>query len=130
MTMVYQTREQAVPVFAGLFQILIDDPDIVARMRAASLTVRMIQTKPDFQLHVSPDGVRVDDDVSPAAITIKMSCDTADQLWGGRLLMPLALATGRVRVRGSLARVLEFVPLLQPAFDRYPALAAAAEAAG
>ena len=55
-----------------------------------------------------------------------MSCDTAHSLWSGKLLLPLALATGKLRVRGSMAKVLEFAPMLQPAFDRYPDLAAAA----
>jgi hypothetical protein len=40
--------------------------------------------------------------------------------------MPIAVATGKIRIKGSVAKVIEFVPLLRPAFDRYPALAAAA----
>jgi hypothetical protein len=44
----------------------------------------------------------------------------------GKLLMPAALATGRVRVKGNVARVLEFVPLLHPAFDVYPTIASEA----
>jgi hypothetical protein len=54
-----------------------------------------------------------------------MSSDTAHRLWMGTLTMPLALATGKVRVKGSVAKVVEFVPMLQPAFDRYPAIAEA-----
>ena len=38
--------------------------------------------------------------------------------------MPLAVATGRVRIKGSVSKVLEFVPRLQPAFDRYSEVAA------
>ena len=125
---VFESRQQAVSVFAELFQILVDDPAVASRMRNAGLTLRLIQTDPDFQLHVQPDGVQVGDETSPATLTIKMSCDAAHQLWSGRLLMPVALATGRVRVRGSIAKMLEFVPLLQPAFDRYPAIAADAGA--
>jgi hypothetical protein len=70
--------------------------------------------------------VRVDEQPYDPAIRIRMSCDTADSLWRGKLLMPIALATGKVRLRGSVAKVLEFVPLLHPAFDQYPELAASA----
>jgi hypothetical protein len=53
-----------------------------------------------------------------------MSCTTADALWAGRLLMPIALATRKIKISGSVAKVIEFVPMLQPAFDRYPQIAA------
>ena len=62
----------------------------------------------------------------PPSITIQMSCTSADALWSGRLLMPIALATRKIKISGSVAKVIEFVPMLQPAFDRYPQIAAAA----
>ncbi|QRX96324.1 MULTISPECIES: hypothetical protein [Streptomyces] len=126
-TMAYfRTKEQAAGVFAHLFTILLSDEQFTARMREAGLTLRLVQSKPDVELYVDPDGVTVDAGVDKAVINIKMSCDTAHALWSGRLLMPVALATGKVRIRGSVAKVLEFVPLLQPAFDRYPEIAARA----
>jgi putative sterol carrier protein len=90
------------------------------------MSVRFVHTKPDFELHVDADGVRVDGPSAPTTLMIRMSCDTADALWAGRLLMPIAVATGKIRIKGGVARVIEFVPLLRPAFDRYPSLAAAA----
>jgi putative sterol carrier protein len=91
----------------------------------------LLQKKPDCTIFLSPDGVVVGDQAPEnAAITIKMSCDTAHALWMGTLMMPTAVATGRVRIRGKVAKVLEFVPILQPAFDRYPEIAAASGIAG
>ncbi|GGW58110.1 hypothetical protein GCM10010503_38920 [Streptomyces lucensis JCM 4490] len=119
----FTSKEQAVDVFKRLFTILLEDEEFTSRMRAADLTLRLIQTKPDLELYIDPEGIKVDADTGSAIINIKMSCDTAHALWSGKLLMPVALATGRVRVRGSVAKVLEFVPLLQPAFDRYPKIA-------
>jgi hypothetical protein len=121
---VFQTRDQAVAVFGTLFRILLQDETFVARMRAAQISLHLVQTKPDLELYVDPDRVLVDQVPAPAAIRIKMSCDTAHGLWLGKLLMPVALGTGKVRIRGSVAKVLEFVPLLQPAFDQYPGIAA------
>ncbi|MQA26457.1 MAG: hypothetical protein GEU94_13535 [Micromonosporaceae bacterium] len=119
----YHSKEQALSVFTELFEILLADELFVARMRAGGLSLRLVQTDPALQLHVGPSGVRECDESASAAISIKMSCDTAHQLWSGSLLMPLALATGKIRIRGSVSKVLEFVPLLRPAFDRYPTLA-------
>lgn len=123
---VYDTTDQAEQVFGSLFRILAEDEAFTARLRQSGLTVRLLQNKPDCAIFLSPDGVVVGDQAPPdAAITIKMSCDTAHALWMGTLMMPTALATGRVRIRGKVAKVLEFVPILQPAFDRYPEIAAA-----
>jgi putative sterol carrier protein len=123
---VYSTREQAVAVFSELFEILLQDDDFAAVVRSRGLSVRFAHTKPDFELHIDPEGVRVDGPPVPTSLVIKMSCDTAHALWTGRLLMPIAVATGKIRIKGSVATVIEFVPMLRPAFDRYPALAAAA----
>jgi putative sterol carrier protein len=122
----YTSKDQAAAVFSQLFEILLEDPGFGAIVRDRALSVRFVHTKPDFALHVDAAGVRVDGPPAPASMTIKMSCDTADALWTGRLLMPIAVATGRIRIKGNVATVIEFVPLLRPAFDRYPALAAAA----
>ena len=122
----YTSREQAVSVFSQLFEIMLEDDAFRAIVRDEALSVRFVHTKPDFELYVDAHGVRVDGPPAPATLAIRMSCDTADALWSGRLLMPIAVATGRIRIKGSVARVIEFVPLLRPAFDRYPALSAAA----
>jgi putative sterol carrier protein len=122
----FTSREHAVPVFSQLFEILLEDDAFRAIVRDEGLSVRFVHTKPDFELYVDADGVRVDGPPASTTLAIRMSCDTADALWSGRLLMPIAVATGKIRIRGSVARVIEFVPLLRPAFDRYPELAAAA----
>jgi hypothetical protein len=119
----FDSAAEAERLFTGLFEILLKDETFPHRMREAGLSLHLIQTKPDIELYVTPDAVRSGPPAAPAAIRLKMSCDTAHSLWLGKLLMPVALATGRVRIKGNVAKVLEFVPLLQPAFDRYPDLA-------
>jgi len=127
----YETTDQAERVFGQLFQILIEDETFTSRLRESGLTVRLLQNKPECTIFVSPDGVVIGEDAPQnAAITIKMSCDTAHALWMGKLMMPTAVATGKVRIRGKVAKVLEFVPILQPAFDYYPEIAAASGIAG
>ncbi|NBM16031.1 hypothetical protein [Streptomyces sp. GC420] len=116
----------AAEVFGRLFTVLLEDEEFVARARQEGLTVRLVHTKPDCRIFVSPQGVVIGDEApETAAITLRMSCDTAHALWMGRLMVPVAIATGRLRIRGKVARVLELVPMLQPAFDRYPDIAAA-----
>jgi putative sterol carrier protein len=123
---IYNDSEIAYAVFGKLFQILTEDKTFTSRLRESNLSVRLIHTSPEAVVHVSPDGVLLGESApESAAVSIKMSCDTAHKLWNGTLLMPAALAMGKVRIKGKVANVLELVPILQPAFDRYPEIAAA-----
>jgi putative sterol carrier protein len=123
--MIYETTEQAEHVFGGLFKILIQDETFRSRLAETGLTAKLVHKKPDCTIYISPDEVLLGGEApESASITIKMSCDTAHSLWMGTLMMPTAVATGKVRIRGKVAKVIEFVPILQPAFDRYPEIAA------
>jgi putative sterol carrier protein len=122
----YETTAQAEHVFGTLFRILMEDETFTTRLRQSGLSARLIHTKPDCKIFLGPDQLLIGDEVpADSSITVSMSCDTAHALWMGKLMMPAAVATGRVRIRGKIAKVLEFVPILRPAFDRYPEIAAA-----
>ncbi|WP_405897208.1 hypothetical protein OG242_06340 [Streptomyces sp. NBC_00727] len=122
---VFPSGEKADAVFGRLFTVLLEDEQFVEKARKESLSVQLVHSRPDCRIFVSPDGVVVGDEAPfKPAITLKMSCDTAHALWLGRLPVPAAIATGKLRIRGRIAKVLELVPLLQPAFDRYPDIAA------
>ncbi|MER7727200.1 hypothetical protein [Streptomyces sp. NPDC096323] len=122
---VFPSEEKAYDVFGQLFTRLLEDEQFMEKARRESLSVHLVHRKPDCRIFVSPQGVVLGGEAPfKAAITLKMSCDTAHALWLGRLLVPAAIATGKVRIRGRIAKVLELVPLLQPAFDSYPAIAA------
>ncbi|MEA2299964.1 MAG: hypothetical protein QOE44_499 [Solirubrobacteraceae bacterium] len=123
---VYDSTEKATAVFSQLFEILIEDDNFTSSLRENDLSVRLVHTNPEVKVFVSPDQVLLGDAVPEgAAVTIKMSCDTAHALWLGKLMVPTAVATGKVRIRGKVAKVIQLVPILQPAFDRYPGIAAA-----
>lgn len=121
---VFTSKDQAASVFISLFEILLADERFSSTVRAESLSVLFKHSDPELTLFLAPDGVTLDEVPYAPSITIQMSCTTADALWAGRLLMPIALATRKIRISGSVAKVIEFVPLLQPAFDRYPQIAA------
>ena len=123
-TPAFSSKDQAASVFSTLFGILFEDDRFVSTVRTENLTVLFKHSDPELTLYLDADGVYVDEVPNAPAITIQMSCTTADALWAGRLLMPIALATRKIRISGSVAKVIGFVPMLQPAFDRYPQIAA------
>jgi hypothetical protein len=122
---VFATQEQAEKVFEHLFSILAGEESFTGKLKASNITIRMVHKQPEVELYICADGVVVGPPpagVKPS-ITISFSCDTAHRMWLGQLLVPVAMATGKMRIRGGVAKVLEIVPLLQPAFDQYPAIA-------
>lgn len=122
---VFATQEQAEKVFERLFSILAGEESFTAKLRDSNLTIRLAHKQPEVELFISADGVVIGPPppgVKPS-IAISFSCDTAHRMWLGQLLVPVALATGKMRVRGGVSKILEIVPLLQPAFDQYPAIA-------
>ncbi|NKE10802.1 MULTISPECIES: hypothetical protein [Kocuria] len=121
----YKNSQQAADVFGGLFTILSEDPQAMAVMKSSGLKVAIKHKDPEYLIGFDADGLHTDLTGFTPNVRIAMSCDTAHKLWLGELLMPVALATGRVRVRGSVPKILEFIPVMRPAFDRYPSLAAA-----
>jgi len=122
----FASKDQAASVFTTLFEILLEDDRFATRVRNENLSVLFKHSDPELTVFLDADGVYVDDVPHAPAITIQMSCPTADALWTGHLLMPIALATRKIKISGSVAKVIEFVPMLQPAVDRYPQIAAEA----
>jgi hypothetical protein len=121
---VFASSEQARSVYEELFAILLDDETVQIKAKEVDRTLHLILTAPDLEFYVTHEGVIPGPD-GRKEIKVKMSCDTAHTLWLGELLVPLALATGKMRIKGNVAKVLEFVPVLRPAFDMYPTIAAA-----
>lgn len=119
----YHSKEQAEKVFGELFTILSKDTHAMEMMKKSELKVVVKHKNPEYIIGFDVDGLHTDISEFTPNVRIAMSCDTAHKLWLGELLMPVALATGKVRVRGSVPKILEFIPVMRPAFDRYPDLA-------
>jgi putative sterol carrier protein len=57
-------------------------------------------------------------------ITLVMSADDGHRFWLGELNMAIALAKGRVKVRGPVSKVMKLLPAMRPAFPKYRAFLA------
>lgn len=49
-----------------------------------------------------------------------LSCDSAHKFWLKQLSVPVALATRKIKTKGSVTKVLGMIPLVQPIFELYP----------
>jgi putative sterol carrier protein len=127
-TVAYFKDADEVYEFIGkLFQELNEDEELSAKLKKANTTVQYRYSDPDSQITVKmvdgEDG-QVDlgeTDLEPEVV-MTMSADTAHEFWLGNVNVTVALARGRIRAKGPVAKILKLVPVIKPVFPRYRAM--------
>jgi putative sterol carrier protein len=118
--------EQEVYRYLGqIFRISIDDPDLASKVRGTGLIVRIDYTDPASTIGVDFDAgalyfgeTQLPANFAPN-MALKMSADDGHVFWLGKLNMTAAMARGKVRVKGSVPKMLKLMPLTKPLRSRY-----------
>jgi hypothetical protein len=53
------------------------------------------------------------------AVEMKMKSDVANKYFQGKENVALAIATGRIRSKGSIAKALKMIPITKPVYEKY-----------
>ena len=111
----------------GLFlDQITKDPELQPKFVAADTSFLVRYTDPASTIlvdcHARPAGGH-DQPRSQTAteITLDMSADDGHAFWMGNLNMAIALAKGRVKVSGPIAKIMKLLPAMRPAFPKYKA---------
>ena len=51
---------------------------------------------------------------------MELSGDTVHKYWLKQISLPVALATQKIKSKGSIPKVLKLLPYLKPVFEAYP----------
>ncbi|ULR54846.1 hypothetical protein [Streptomyces deccanensis] len=113
----------------GVFREADSHPDVGPRLRSSHLTFRIDYFRPTAILTVRmlPEGIDVIEgatDVRPD-VRLTMSADNGDRFWRGEYNAAVGLATGEVRARGPVSKLLGLLPLAKPVFPLYREMVAA-----
>ena len=109
----------------GLFlDQLTKDPEIGPKFVAADTSFLINYTDPECSMlmdaTVNPPVMTMNPDPATATeITLGMAADDGHAFWMGELNMALALAKGKVKVSGPIAKIMKLLPAMRPAFPRY-----------
>ena len=57
--------------------------------------------------------------------TFELMADVGHQFWKGKLNVPIALARGQIKAKGSITKAMKLLPLLPPLYSAYHAVLAA-----
>jgi hypothetical protein len=111
----------------GLFlDQITKDPELGPKFVAADTSFLVRYTDPECAMFVDattdPPVVTMNPDpATPTEITLDMAADDGHAFWMGNLNMALALAKGRVKVSGPIAKIMKLLPAMRPAFPKYRA---------
>jgi hypothetical protein len=119
-------------VFEQIFQLMNDHPKIGRTLRDAKAPHRFEITDLNLVFTVTyapPEeeaagrflrwGWESDGFTAEPLITMRMASEVANRFFQGKENITLAIATGRVKLRGPISKILELAPVTRPLYPVY-----------
>lgn len=119
----FSDEDELYRYIGGIFETALADPELEPKLRATGLVLRQQCTEPDSALIIDLGGGRVwkgsDPDAPDATATMTMSTETANAYWQGKVNLTFAMAKGKVKVDGTVTKLLQLAPLSKRLFPAY-----------
>lgn len=119
----FTSEDELYRYIGGIFETALEDPDLASKLEATGLVLRMQCTEPDSGLVIDLPGHKVHKVADGAApdsqATMTMSTETANAYWQGKVNLTFAMAKGKVKVDGTVTKLLQLAPLSKKLFPVY-----------
>jgi putative sterol carrier protein len=120
----FKDAEDVYAHLGRLFEDIIADEELGARLKQTDTVVQIRMRRPDSQLTVkalAEEELQVDFGVTELRpeVVLAMDADTAHRFWLGKVNVTAALAQGKINARGPVAKILALVPLVVAVRERY-----------
>jgi hypothetical protein len=105
----------------GIFRVAFEDPELEPKMKATNMVFAMHCVEPESALTIDMANGQVykgHDGPTPDAI-MNTTTETANGYWQGKVNLPIAMARGKVKVEGSMTKLMALAPLGKKLFPRY-----------
>lgn len=122
---VFNSAEDMYRHFDPYLHALMTDPELGPKFSAAKTSFRVNYSDPDAAMVL--DATRAPAVLITGAdalsfspeVELFMSADDGHKFWLGDLNIPMALARKKIKIQGSLPKLLGMLPAITPAFARY-----------
>ena len=121
----YVNAEQLNNIVGELFERIFNDEIVGPKLKKSRLVIKYDVKDPDTAIWVDTAQSRVafGDYELPASIQLIMTGDTFHAFMCKEATVPDLVAKKKVKVIGSLAKVMKLLPLVKKAYDLYPQIA-------
>ncbi|MDT7741848.1 MAG: hypothetical protein QOE59_926 [Actinomycetota bacterium] len=105
----------------GIFEAAMEDEETGPKLAQTGLVLRMRCTNPESVLTIDlPNGEIHQGAAGPApSATMVMATETANAYWQGKVNLPFAMARGKIKVEGTMTKLLALAPLAKKLFPIY-----------
>lgn len=119
----FTTEQEVYDVIGEFLTEVTKDPELRPKFVNADTTFHVIYDDPSAEMFVDctvdPPQVITGPPDRDAEIELRMAADDGHLFWLGKLNMTVALAKGRVKVKGPISKILKLLPAMRPAFPKY-----------
>lgn len=118
---VFKNTEEMYKVLGDLWNYIIFEVKLGEKLKDFDITVKFIIKEPQGYIWIAWNQVILGEEANKdATITMELSGDTVHQYWLKQISLPVALATQKIKSKGSIPKVLKLLPYLKPVFEAYP----------
>ena len=122
---VFESTDKMYEVLGKLFNTLLAHQEVAEKFKAADITILFNIHDPSGQIWLDGEqGVTCGAADLKPTITMGLSGDACHQFWLKQLTLPVALAKRQIKAKGPVPKVLKLLPMLKPAYEVYPEIAA------
>ncbi|MBC2716152.1 MAG: hypothetical protein HF978_12665 [Desulfobacteraceae bacterium] len=122
----FESTEQMYDIIGSLLREILADETIGTKYRESDMIIKYNISGPTGEIWVTKEGEVIcgatDNPLAPS-VAMTLSGDSCHAFWMQELSLPMAVAKGKIKVKGSLVKVLKLIPLLKPAYKAYPEIA-------
>ena len=124
MTNVFKDSQMLYDVLTEFYEQLRDDPEIGPELAGTNLCIQFIYKNPSATITIDATGDEIVIHRGAFAgtpeVTMTMNADFAHQFWHGKANLITALTRRQVVARGNVPKTVKLLPILKPAYARYP----------
>lgn len=122
---VFESTEKMYDVLGTVLSSITEDPEISRKFNEKEINVRFVYNNPSGEiwiLHGDEPSVVTGPTDAKADVEMHLSGDDAHAFWLKKLNLPVAITKRKVKAKGPTTKVLSLLPLLKPAYKRYPSI--------
>ena len=119
----FATADEVYELIGGMFRDALAEPGIGDELAASGVVLELRLTDPESSITVDMPNRAVHCgpgyDGHKPSMSLRASADTAHEYWLGQVNVGVAVAKGRIKVKGSVPTLLRLAGLAKPLFPRY-----------